>query len=120
MATIYYESDADPTMIMEKRVAVIGYGSQGHAHALNLQDNGVNVKVGLRPGSKSIKKAEGDGVSVTKIGDAAKWADVIMMLAPDTSQPQIYQERIRGTLNQFSLRSLLIFFLLYRPYFYSF
>ncbi len=94
MATIYYATDANKELIKGKKVAVIGYGSQGHAHALNLQDSGVDIKVGLRPDSKSIQKAKADGVSVTTVFKAAQWADVIMMLAPDTIQPQIYKENI--------------------------
>jgi len=94
MATIYYDSDANVELIKNKKVAVIGYGSQGHAHALNLQDSGVDIKVGLRNGSKSIQKATSDGIFVTTVSDAAQWGDVIMILAPDTRQPQIYKENI--------------------------
>ena len=90
MVTIYYEADAKPELIKSKKVAIIGYGSQGHAHALNLQDSGVEVMVGLRPDSKSIQKAKDDGAKVTTVFEAAKWADVIMILAPDTRQPKIY------------------------------
>jgi len=75
-------------------VAIIGYGSQGHAHALNLKDNGVQVCVGLREGSKSWSKAEAEGLSVLPIDEAAVWADTVMLLAPDTAQPDIYQETI--------------------------
>jgi ketol-acid reductoisomerase len=94
MTTIYYEADVNPELIKDKKVAVIGYGSQGHAHALNLQDSGVEVMVGLRPDSKSIQKAKADGVTVATAFEAAKWADVIMILAPDTRQPKIYEENI--------------------------
>jgi len=94
MATIYYASDVNGELIKDKKVAVIGYGSQGHAHAQNLQDSGLEVKVGLRPGSKSTQKAESEGVTVVTISEAAQWADVIMMLAPDTAQPKIYEESI--------------------------
>jgi len=94
MATIYYEADVNPELIKSKKVAVIGYGSQGHAHALNLQDSGVEVMVGLRPDSKSIQKAKADGVTVATVFEAAKWADVIMILAPDTRHPKIYEENI--------------------------
>lgn len=94
MATIYYEADVNPELIKDKKVAVIGYGSQGHAHALNLQDSGVEVMVGLRPNSKSIQKAKADGATVATVFEAAKWADVIMILAPDTRQPKIYEENI--------------------------
>jgi ketol-acid reductoisomerase len=94
MATIYYASDVNAELIKNKKVAVIGYGSQGHAHALNLQDSGVDIKIGLRTDSKSIQKANADGISVTTVFDAAQWGDVIMILAPDTRQPQIYKENI--------------------------
>ncbi len=94
MATIYYDKDADPSIIKRKKVAIIGYGSQGHAHAQNLKDNGVNVIVGLHDGSKSIDKAKSDGLEVMSVSEASKWADVIMILAPDTVQPQIYSENI--------------------------
>jgi ketol-acid reductoisomerase len=94
MATIYYEQDADPTLIRQKKVAVVGYGSQGHAHALSLQDSGVDVTVGLRPGSKSWAKAEADGLRVDSVAGAAAWADTIMVLAPDTAQPDIYAQHI--------------------------
>ena len=94
MATIYYDKDADPSIIKRKKVAIIGYGSQGHAHAQNLNDNGVNVIVGLHDGSKSIDKAKSDGLEVMSVSEASKWADVIMILAPDTVQPQIYSENI--------------------------
>jgi len=94
MAKIYYDSDTDPKLIKGKKVAIIGYGSQGHAHALNLQDSGVSVKVGLRPDSKSVKKAEADGATVATVEEASEWADVIMILAPDTKQPEIFQENI--------------------------
>lgn len=100
MAVIYYESDANPKLITNKKVAVIGYGSQGHAHALNLRDSGVNVRVGLRPGSKSWEKAEGDGLTVNSVGEASKWADVIMVLAPDTAQPEIYEKDILPNLEK--------------------
>jgi len=98
MATIYYDKDADPSIIKRKKVAIIGYGSQGHAHAQNLNDNGVNVIVGLHDGSKSIDKAKSDGLEVMSVSEASKWADVIMILAPDTVQPQIYSENIEPTL----------------------
>jgi len=98
MAKIYYTPDVNSELIKTKKVAVIGYGSQGHAHALNLQDSGVEVKVGLKSGSKSEQKAKADGVEVTTVYEAAEWADVIMMLAPDTAQPQIYEESIQPNL----------------------
>jgi ketol-acid reductoisomerase len=94
MAIIYYDKDADPNLIKAKKVAVIGYGSQGHAHSLNLRDSGVQVRVGLRPGSKSWAKAEAAGLEVYPVAKAAEWADTIMMLTPDTTQPAIYAEHI--------------------------
>ncbi len=94
MATIYYDKDAQPELIRNKKVAIIGYGSQGHAHALNLRDSGVTVAVGLRPEGKSWAKAEADGLQVMPVAEAAAWADVIMMLAPDTAQPDIYAQSV--------------------------
>ena len=98
MATIYYDKDADPSIIKSKKVAIIGYGSQGHAHAQNLKDNNVNVIVGLHEGSKSIDKAKKDGLEVMSVSEASRWADVIMLLAPDTVQPKIYTENIEPNL----------------------
>jgi len=97
-ANIYYEKDADPALIRAKKVAIIGYGSQGHAHALNLKDSGVDVVVGLRDGSSSKAKAEEAGLKVMSIADASKYADVIMILAPDTEQKKIYEESIKPNL----------------------
>ena len=87
MTQIRYEKDADLSLIRGKKVAIIGYGSQGHAHALNLKESGVDVRIGLQEGSKSKAKAEAAGLSVKSVNDAAKEADVIMILAPDTAQP---------------------------------
>jgi ketol-acid reductoisomerase len=98
MATIYYDKDANPELIKGKKVAVIGYGSQGHAHSLNLHDTGVDVCVGLREGSSSWKKAEGAGVAVKPIAEAVSWADTVMLLAPDTAQPAVYEEHIAPNL----------------------
>lgn len=95
MANIYYQKDAKTELIKTKKVAVIGYGSQGHAHSLNLHNSGVEVVVGLREGSKSAAKAEAEGLTVKTVAEAAKWADVIMMLAPDTKQPMIYENDIK-------------------------
>jgi ketol-acid reductoisomerase len=95
MAVIYYDKDADLDLILAKKVAVVGYGSQGHAHALNLRDSGVEVAVGLRSGSLSWQKAQAEGLKVTSVAEAAEWANVIVMLAPDTSQPSIYEEHIK-------------------------
>jgi len=97
-ANVYYSSDADPSIIHAKKVAVIGYGSQGHGHALNLKDSGVEVVVGLRDGSSSKAKAESQGLTVLSIADAAKAADVIMILAPDTEQKAIYDQYIAPNL----------------------
>ncbi len=94
MTTIYYDKDADLSLIRAKKVAIIGYGSQGHAHALNLRDSGVEVRVGLREDSKSAAKATADGVTVLPVAEAAQWGDVIMMLVPDTSAPAIYAEHV--------------------------
>jgi ketol-acid reductoisomerase len=93
-ATVYYDNDADPGLIQGRKVAIIGYGSQGHAHALNLRDSGVDVIVALRPGSRSAAKAEAAGLRVATIADAAAEADVIMNLAPDTDQQTIHEEHI--------------------------
>src|SRR5512144_1322686 len=94
MAKMYYDQDADLSLIRGKKVAVIGYGSQGHAHSLNLNDSGVTVRVGLAEASKSRAKAEAAGLTVTSVADAAAWADVILLLAPDPKQPKIYQDSI--------------------------
>jgi ketol-acid reductoisomerase len=91
-AKMYYDNDADLALIRAKKVAVIGYGSQGHAHALNLKDSGVKVQVGLSLTSKSKSKAEGHGLTVTTPAEAAKWADVVMILVPDTTAPAVYKD----------------------------
>ena len=93
-ATVYYEKDADPGIISGRKVAIIGYGSQGHAHALNLRDSGVDVRVALREGSSSQAKAEAAGLRVMSIAEAAREADLIMLLAPDTEQQAIYRSEI--------------------------
>ncbi|RMH74681.1 MAG: ketol-acid reductoisomerase [Calditrichaeota bacterium] len=98
MAKIYYDNDADLSLLEGKKVAIIGYGSQGHAHALNLKDSGVDVRVGLYEGSKSWKKAEEDGLTVKTVAEAAKEADIIMIVAPDTKQRAIYEESIAPNL----------------------
>jgi ketol-acid reductoisomerase len=94
VANIYYEKDADRGLIADRKVAVIGYGSQGHAHALNLKDSGIDVRVGLREGSSSRDKAKAAGLAVASIADAAAEADIIMILAPDTEQRALYEEHI--------------------------
>lgn len=94
MANVYYEKDADLSRLDGKTVAIIGYGSQGHAHALNLQDSGVDVVVGLYEGSSSWPQAEAAGLRVTTVAEAAKQADVVMILIPDPAQPGVYKEAI--------------------------
>src|SRR5688572_30807210 len=98
MATIYYDRDADLSLIRARKVAVLGYGSQGHAHALNLRDSGVTVAVGLHAGSRSKGAAEKEGLKVMTPGEATKWADVIMVLVPDTTAAKLYREEIAPTL----------------------
>ena len=98
MATLYHDEDADLSIIQNKKVAVIGYGSQGHAHALSLRDSGVDVRIGLKPGSKSQAKAEAEGLRVLSVADAVKEADVVMFLAPDHVQRGIYKESIEPNL----------------------
>ena len=95
---VFYDNDADLSIIQSKKVAIIGYGSQGHAHAQNLRESGVEVVVGLREGSKSAAKAEEAGFEVKTNAEAAKWADVIMLLAPDTSQAEIFRNDIEPNL----------------------
>lgn len=99
MAKIYYDKDADLSLIQAKKVAIIGYGSQGHAHALNLTDSGVKVKVAELEGTSNYEKAVADGVDVTDAAEAAAWADVIMMLVPDTAAPKVYESAIRENLS---------------------
>lgn len=98
-AEVFYDDDADLSIIQGKKVAVIGYGSQGHAHSLSLRDSGVDVVVGLQEGSKSRAKAEEQGLTVKTPAEASAWADVIMVLAPDTAQRKIYTESIAPNLS---------------------
>ena len=99
MANVYYEKDADRSLIADRKVAILGYGSQGHAHALNLKESGIDVRVGLREGSSSRQKAADAGLAVASLAEAAAEADVIMVLAPDTEQRRIYEESIAPNLN---------------------
>ena len=94
MAKIYYDDDANPSIIQNRKVAVIGYGSQGHAHSLNLRESGVDVVVGLRPGSKRWDEAEGEGLTVKAPSDAAAAADLVMLLVPDQFQADLYTSEI--------------------------
>ena len=99
MTEIYYDADVNQAAIAERTIAVLGYGSQGHAHALNLRDSGVNVVIGLRDGSSSIDKAKQEGFEVLSLSDATKQADAVMLLLPDTEQAAIYEEHIAPNLN---------------------
>ncbi len=99
MAKISYEKDADPALLASRRVAVIGYGSQGHAHALNLKDSGIDVRVGLREGSSSRAKAEAVGLRVATVAEATSEADVVMILLPDTEQKSVYEADIEPNLS---------------------
>lgn len=96
---VLYDNDADLSIVQNKKVAIIGYGSQGHAHAQNLRESGVEVVIGLREGSKSAEKAKEAGFEVKSNADAAAWADIIMLLAPDTSQAEIFKNDIEPNLN---------------------
>ncbi|MSO46008.1 MAG: ketol-acid reductoisomerase [Acidobacteria bacterium] len=95
MAKMFYDGDADSQLIRSRKVAVMGYGSQGHAHALNLKDSGVDVVVGLPVTSKSVEKARAAGLAVKSVADAAQWADVIMILVPDQHQAKVYTAEIK-------------------------
>ena len=100
MAKIYYNTDCDLSLLDGRKVAIIGYGSQGHAHALDRKESGVDVVVGLYEGSKSWKKAEEQGLKVMTSADAAAWADIIMVLIPDELQAKLYKEAIEPNLNE--------------------
>ncbi|MEQ8194229.1 MAG: ketol-acid reductoisomerase [Rhodospirillales bacterium] len=98
---VYYDRDADVNLIKSKKIAIVGYGSQGHAHALNLRDSGVkDVRVALREGSGSIKKAEGEGLKVVSPAEAAKWADIVMILTPDEGHARLYNDHLKDNLKQ--------------------
>jgi len=99
-AKIYYDADADLGLLKGRKIAIIGYGSQGHAHALNLKDSGQDVVVGLYKGSKSWAKAEKDGLRVATVNEAAQMAAVIMILLPDQSQRQVFESEIKGGLGK--------------------
>ena len=98
MAEIFYDDDADLSLVQGRKVAVLGYGSQGHAHALSLRDSGVDVRVGLPEGSKSRAQAESDGLPVATPAEACAQADLVMVLAPDTVQRSLYAEAIEPNL----------------------
>ena len=100
---VYYDKDCDLSIIQGKKVAILGYGSQGHAHACNLQDSGVDVTVGLREGSSSIKKAEAHGLKVTTVKEAVQAADLVMVLTPDEFQSVLYKEEIEPNLKEGSI-----------------
>ena len=100
MAEIYYDDDADLSIIQGKKVAVVGFGSQGHAHALNLRDSGVEVRVGLREGSKSAAKAQEEGLTVGTVAEVSEWADLIMILTPDQDQRKVFADSIRPHLSE--------------------
>ena len=97
---VYYDKDCDLSIIQGKKVAIIGYGSQGHAHACNLKDSGVDVVVGLRTGSATVAKAEAHGLTVKPVKDAVAWADLVMILTPDEFQGKLYKEEIEPNLKK--------------------
>ena len=99
MANVYYAKDADPGLVAGRKVAIVGYGSQGHAHALNLADSGVDVRVALREGSSSKTKAEAAGLRVVPVAQAVREADLVMMLLPDTEQASVYEADVAPNLN---------------------
>ncbi|HWR29366.1 MAG TPA: NAD(P)-dependent oxidoreductase, partial [Negativicutes bacterium] len=98
MKKLYYDQDANWDLMLDRKVAIIGYGSQGHAHALNLKESGVDVTVGLYQGSNSQAKAEAAGLKVAPVAEAAAWADIVMILIPDEKQAAIYREHIAPNL----------------------
>ena len=100
MAEIFYDDNADLSIIQGKKVAVVGFGSQGHAHALNLRDSGVEVRVGLREGSKSAAKAQEEGLTVGTVAEVSEWADLIMILTPDQDQRKVFADSIKPHLSE--------------------
>jgi len=100
VAEIFYDDDADLSIIQGKKVAVVGFGSQGHAHALNLRDSGVEVRVGLRDGSKSAAKAQEEGLTVGSVAEVSEWADLIMILTPDQDQRKVFADSIEPHLSE--------------------
>ncbi len=98
MATVYYDDEADLSLIQSRKIAVLGYGSQGHAHALNLRDSGCDVRVGLPEGSRSRERAQAAGLTVQTPEQACAWADLIMVLTPDTGQRSLYADAIAPNL----------------------
>ena len=106
MARIFYDREADLRLIQSRKVAIVGYGSQGHAHALNLHDSGVEVRVGLAPASKRIATAKEAGLTVGSVDEVAAWCDVLMMLAPDTAQAAIWRDSVAP---QFTAGKTLLF-----------
>ena len=117
---VYYDSDTDLDLVKSKKICIVGYGSQGHAHALNLRDSGVeNVIIALRSGSKSIDKAKSDGFKVMEVSDAAKVSDICMVLVPDELQADLYNEHLEKNLKKDSsllfAHGLAIHFQLIRP-----
>src|SRR5260370_250183 len=98
MPKMYHENSADLAIIRGKKVAILGYGSQGHAHALNLKDSGVDVRVGLAAGSRSRDKARAAGLAVGEVDEVTKWADVVMVLVPDTTAAELYKTDIAPNL----------------------
>ena len=95
MTNLYYDQDTELSFLQTKRVAVLGYGSQGHAHALNLHDNGVRVRVGLRGGSDSVEKATQAGLRVQSVAEACSWANVVVILVPDGVQPELFTRHVQ-------------------------
>src|SRR5438477_6154438 len=104
---VYYDADADLGRLRGKKVAIIGYGSQGHAHALNLRESGVEVRVGLAPSSKRIATAQAAGVTVGSCSEVAAWCDVLMMLAPDTAQAAIWRDSVAPQFREGSGKTLM-------------